>query len=280
MKSCIAIMVIVLCCGCALAQTDTPQERYERGLNALTGTWVSRNDSDGFELVKSAAKDGYVPAQVTMGLFWDRDGGGNYSEAVYWYTKAAEQGDALAQWLLGRILLLGYAGYSSSADGWLQKSADAGNPFGAYLLGLDLVDDDPKEAVPYFRQAAEQGLPYAQFRLGIAYREGKGVAQDKSEAYIWLLLSSAQLKKIQPALLGNLLSLLENDLGEKKVAAAKSEARRRDEKLRRSVLAGGCTWKGAMAEFPTPPPVDVQKFCQEKVLEFNEEKPAPAETKQ
>ena len=109
------------------------------------------------------------------------------------------------------------------------------------------------------------------------YREGKGVEKDKYEAYVWLLLSSAQLKSTSGTLLPQLLAMLESDLGMVTAQNAKAEARKRDEKFRHSVLAGGCTWKGALAEFPTPPPIDVQKFCQQEKPIKVYEKEAKAE---
>lgn len=238
----------------------------------MAGSDWSRDNLKAFDLIQSAAKSGYMPAQVTMGILYDGGTqGGNSEQAAYWYRKAAEQGDTLAQWLLGRILILGYASGSNDGDEWLSKAAAAGNPFGAYLLALDLEADHADEAMPLFRQAAERGLPYAQYRLGVALRDGRGIKQDKFEAYVWLLLSASKLK-----LGSNPLSLLESDLGAAEVQRAKIEARKRDEKVRRAVNAGGCTWKGALAEIPTPPPIDIQKFCQqERPVEVFEEEPRP-----
>lgn len=264
------VIILILSCACAFAQTDSPQEQYERGLNALAGSDWSRDNMKAFDLIQSAAKSGYVPAEVTMGLLYDGGSQGGSSEtAAYWYRKAAEQGDVLAQWLLGRILVLGYANGPSDGDEWLQKAADAGNPFGAYLLALDLEADRPEDAMPLFKQAAEQGLPYAQYRLGVALRDGRGTKQDKFEAYVWLLLSASKLK-----IGSNPLSFLESDLGAADVQRAKTEARKRDEKVRRTVNAGGCTWKGALAEIPTPPPIEVQQFCEpERPIKVFEDQP-------
>jgi len=254
------VVIILFCCASALAQSDTPQQTYERGLNLLSGSPNTRDQLKATDLITTAAKSGHMPAQVTLGLLYEQGVlGGSANDAAGWYRKAAEQGDTLAQWLLGRLLVTGASSSGSDGDEWLSKAAAAGNPFGAYLLGLDLEADHPDEAMPLFKMAAEQGLPYAQYRLGAALRDGRGIRQDKFEAYVWLLLSASKVR-----VGSNPLSILESVLGSERVEQAKREARKRDEKMRRSVLAGGCTWKGALAEFPTPPPIDVQKFCQEE----------------
>jgi TPR repeat protein len=47
------------------------------------------------------------------------------------------------------------------------------------------------EAVKLYSQAADQGLPEAQFRLGILYALGEGVQQDYVVAHAWLDLAAA-----------------------------------------------------------------------------------------
>jgi len=41
------------------------------------------------------------------------------------------------------------------------------------------------EAAKWFREAAEQGDPAAQFNLGVLYETGQGVAQNFAEAVKW-----------------------------------------------------------------------------------------------
>jgi TPR repeat protein len=49
---------------------------------------------------------------------------------------------------------------------------------------------DYKEAVKWFRLAAEQGHAAAQTALGLAYKDGKGVPQDYEEAVKWFRISA------------------------------------------------------------------------------------------
>ncbi len=64
------------------------------------------------------------------------------------------------------------------------------NDLAMYYLGVMLhegrgVDPDYKQAVRWFRQASEVGIPQAQNRLARMYREGAGVTRDYEQAYAW-----------------------------------------------------------------------------------------------
>jgi hypothetical protein len=84
-------------------------------------------------------------------------------EAVSWYRKAAEQGDANAQCNLGQC----------------------------YAFGAGVVKDE-SEAVSWYRKAAEQGNANAKYSLGLCYYLGTGVVKNEVEGYKWILLSIAQ----------------------------------------------------------------------------------------
>jgi uncharacterized protein len=51
---------------------------------------------------------------------------------------------------------------------------------------------DNAEAVTWYRKAAEQGKPEAQFNLGLAYGKGHGVQQDYVQAHMWFNLAASQ----------------------------------------------------------------------------------------
>ena len=44
---------------------------------------------------------------------------------------------------------------------------------------------DEKQAVYWYKKAAEQGYAKAQYNLGACYRDGKGVTKDEKEAVYW-----------------------------------------------------------------------------------------------
>jgi TPR repeat protein len=53
------------------------------------------------------------------------------------------------------------------------------------------VEKDDKEAVKWYRKAAEQGEHAAQFNLGQMYRNGIGVPKDIVTAYTWHNIAAA-----------------------------------------------------------------------------------------
>ena len=54
-----------------------------------------------------------------------------------------------------------------------------------YAKGKGVPEDD-REAVKWYRKAAEQGHAWAQMRLSSMYASGEGVHQDYKEAAKWL----------------------------------------------------------------------------------------------
>ena len=92
----------------------------------------------------------------------------DYAEAVKWYRKAAEQGNAEAQYMLGDCYRWGTGVTKDYAEAvkWYRKAADQGYASAQYWLGYcyfrgDGVDKDKTEAVKWYRKAAEQGSSYA-----------------------------------------------------------------------------------------------------------------------
>jgi uncharacterized protein len=53
-----------------------------------------------------------------------------------------------------------------------------------YLAGLGVQQDD-KQAVTWFRRAAERDYALAQYYLGWMHEYGRGVVQDYTEAIYW-----------------------------------------------------------------------------------------------
>jgi TPR repeat protein len=86
----------------------------------------------------------------------------DYAEAWIWYRRAADQGDAEAQYSLGAM----------------------------YAKGKG-VPQDYAEAAIWYRKAADQGVPTAQGPLGLMYAKGQGVPQDLVEAHKWSNLAVA-----------------------------------------------------------------------------------------
>ena len=85
------------------------------------------------------------------------------AEGAKWYRRAAEQGDAEAQFNLGLM----------------------------YARGEGIAEDDA-EAAKWCRRAAEQGFAPAQLSLGIMYYQGRGVPQNYLRAHVWMNLGASR----------------------------------------------------------------------------------------
>ena len=57
----------------------------------------------------------------------------------------------------------------------------------------DGVTRDYVEAAKWYRRAAEQGVAFAQFNLGVRYVNGQGVARDPVQAYRWFSVAAQSL---------------------------------------------------------------------------------------
>lgn len=96
-----------------------------------------------------------------------------------------EQHQALYLWLLRNRLRL----HSSSAA----PAPIHAHPQAQHDAGVKLAKrGQHREAVEYFRKAAEQGLAGAQFDLATSYRRGQGVPQDMNQSFSWLRPAAQQ----------------------------------------------------------------------------------------
>ena len=94
----------------------------------------------------------------------------DFQEAAKWYRRAAEQGDADAQYNLGVM-------YDRAES----------LPASARSRG---IAQDYGEAARWYRLSADQGNADAQFNLGILYSNGQGVPHDLVQAHMWFSLAA------------------------------------------------------------------------------------------
>jgi TPR repeat protein/DNA-directed RNA polymerase subunit RPC12/RpoP len=123
----------------------------------------------------------------------------NIVEAVKWYHKAAEQGNAEAQFNLGVCYAKGEGVDQDSYEAvkWYRMAAEQGDKRAQLNLATmlrtgDGVPMDGKEAAKWFGKAAEQGDIQAQNMLGWMYDTGNGVPEDSVEAVKWYRKAAEQ----------------------------------------------------------------------------------------
>ena len=123
-----------------------------------------------------------------------------YGDAMRWYERAAAEGSAKAQFLLGRMYEEGAVGRPrdpARAASLYRQAADQGHALAQFSLGVLYlsgrgVGRDPAAAAGWFARAAEQGLREAQFNLGYLYDRGIGVGSDRETAETWYRAAARQ----------------------------------------------------------------------------------------
>eukprot|EP01064_Diplonema_japonicum_P010979 TRINITY_DN18229_c0_g2_i2.p1 TRINITY_DN18229_c0_g2~~TRINITY_DN18229_c0_g2_i2.p1 ORF type:complete len:263 (+),score=45.30 TRINITY_DN18229_c0_g2_i2:40-828(+) len=146
---------------------DVSCNLYQEALNwywGLEGHPVG--DAEAVQAFETAAELGHPGAQLQMGVFYklgglkgkDSEKAADLFEKVRdkkeWFINRAEQGEALAQWQLSRLVAHGVVTGKSDAMDWCKA-------------------------------AAEQGYALAQFDLSQCYYTGEGVPQDSTLAILW-----------------------------------------------------------------------------------------------
>lgn len=89
------------------AETLSPSEMNKRGDDFFHGrNGVSKDYAEAVKWYRKAAEQGDAAAQCNLGFcyYYGKDVLQNYTEAVKWYRKAAEQGNARAQRILGLVM--------------------------------------------------------------------------------------------------------------------------------------------------------------------------------
>jgi hypothetical protein len=131
------------------------------------------------------------------------------AEAVEVWTKAADQGDACAQYNLGELYIDG-DGVTQNNEKAIElwtKSAEQGFAKAQCALGYmynegEGVEKDYAKAVEWFTKAAEQGFPPAFFALGSCYGEGEGVTKDEAKAVEYYKMGAAKGDDMSQCALG------------------------------------------------------------------------------
>lgn len=152
------------------------------------------------ELLTPLAESGELSAQLTLGMVHMHENDDVLTpKALTWFRMAAEQGNSVAQGMLGLAYLSGSGLRQdySLAYRWFLKSARQANALSEYKLGMMYfigthVPQDYIAAAKWIRQAAIQGYAEAQQSLGAMHYDGQGVAQDFSQAAKWYRKAAEQ----------------------------------------------------------------------------------------
>lgn len=142
----------------------------------------------------------------------------NEAEAARWLMRAADEGNAVAQYRVGMLYRHGLGVETDPAQAlrWYEASALQGNRKAMHNLGVANAEglgipQNFAEAARWFSQAANLGYLDSEFNLGVLYERGTGVPQSLLNAYKWYAIAAAQNDKESQARVDVLKTQLSGD---------------------------------------------------------------------
>lgn len=208
------------------SEAGDADSQYAVGRMLTTGEGVTKDLNKAIHWYQKAAQQGNTKAMVQLGRAYQHKGiridrskvdemaGDEFEgveedvkKAAEWYQKAADLGDANAQYVLGLAfdklsnnnwLWFVIKHDSAKALEWYQKSANQGNTNAMMNLGSLIgsgegAPKDEAKAWEWHLKAAAYGDSYAQILLGLMYESGNayGGRKDLVLAYAWMNIASA-----------------------------------------------------------------------------------------
>ena len=179
------------------AEHDVPYAMYDLAQMYMQKRWGPPNPDAARKLVMRAAEQGTPDFALILGMM--HYGGDNYfqipqsnSDALLWVRRSADQGFALAEYVMGVMLEQGRAipvDVKGAVD-WYTRAANQGLASAQGSLG-DLyyhgtkVERDCASAMKWLQAAADQEISYAQYILGRIFETGDCAGKDIAQAYLW-----------------------------------------------------------------------------------------------
>ncbi len=227
----------------AKAEAGDRAAMFEVAEMLYTGDQIQENQKEGLRWFRESAKAEYVPAMLRLMRFYEEGElvKKNLTLSMSWAKKAAATGEDEGQFALAKTYIYGQPGMQDTDKGIgiLAEMAQKGNKeaeeqllgvhqkiqeakerfragvrnpstaSGYYEMGMYCKAGDgyycyPKEAVGYFRKAAEKDHIHAQYQLALAYYTGAGVKKDEDESIRWLEKAAAKSHKEAGELLAKL----------------------------------------------------------------------------
>ncbi len=176
----------------------TPESQIKLATMYLKGEQVKQSYGKAKKWFFKAAMAGNLVALENLGrIYLDGYRGWNYKKLFKTLNASAQNGDAKVYTNIGYCYRGGFGVKRSDyneAVNWFAKSANAGQASGMYYMGWMTYNgfgakQNYAEAMNWYSKAALQNYADAQHTLGQLYMESPAVKQDYVEAYKWLLLA-------------------------------------------------------------------------------------------
>ena len=178
----------------SLAACQNAEELYNKGMLYINGEGVEKNIEKGLSFLKQSAQKGNLLAvkEVADVLYSQ----GDVEEAIIWYNKSIQAGDASSARMLGYAYMYGdehvkqdYVKSVQYNEKAIELEQNQAAPY--FLLGICYylghgVNIDYSKAAEYFRRGADLNDPLSLYNLGICYMNGKGVLRDQDNALVYI----------------------------------------------------------------------------------------------
>lgn len=176
------IIVSVVICFAQIASAGPLEDgmaAYERGDHVTA-----------LKLLLASAGEGSARAQNRLGVMYSKGQGvePDYKVAQMWFNDALLQ--ARKDEMESYIKQGATQDYKKAGEDWYRKAAKQGYAKAQFLLGINYTEgegvvQDYKEALEWHHMAAEQGYADSQASIGIMYARGEGVTLNQKEAAKW-----------------------------------------------------------------------------------------------
>ena len=198
----------------APSNKNLPIALQEPELEEAQDLYLKCQFDEAFELFKKLAEQGNGRAMYFMGIFY-KEGYGNVvtvdtEQGNMWLKKGMEAGDPLCTWQVAYTFPVHSKEREDIFNSVLKKIfrlADTGDPFAQYELGIsyrdgvDLIKSDLK-AFSWMNRSAKQGYRAAQVKLGFFYYNGQGVQKNDTKAANWIRKAAEQQLPVAQGVMG------------------------------------------------------------------------------
>ena len=156
------------------------------GMMYVEGRGVEQDPTQGYFWLNESAQKGHNEGMYAL-AFCYKEGFGveqDVEKAAEWFKKSAEAGYVDAMLELANYYQESLIDYDK-AKYWLNQAAEQGNAEAMNQLGVmysDIVDNNPKEAIKWYKKAIALNQPNAYRNLALCYRDGTGVKKDLKKA--------------------------------------------------------------------------------------------------
>lgn len=165
------------------AEQGDAEAQYRLGMCYLEGRGIPKQSVRAREWFYEAARQGHAEAQYELGR-----NKSTREDKIFWYMAAVRQDHEKAK---AALKSFGYDYEKALSDlNAVRMAAEQGDPIAQYQLGRHYLNEENRllndgKAAKWFLAAAKQGNAEAQYALSECYAQGRGVARNKEQSHFW-----------------------------------------------------------------------------------------------